>query len=75
MKTYLTLIISAVMACACCQSNQNTDKTGKMLRGEASEGITAAFENYLDSIASRKQNVQSMMVVQHGKVVAEKWIS
>ena len=60
---------------ASCSSGVNTDKSGKMLRGEATELQEQGFQNFYDAIAERDQNVQSLMVVQHGKVIAEKWMN
>lgn len=47
--------------------------TGNLFRGEASESLQTSMKNYLTALDEKNINVESIMVVQHGKVVAEHW--
>lgn len=50
------------------------DLTKELPRGEAPKGFAKAMENYLDAVTKSKQDLHSIMIVQHGKVIAEKWL-
>jgi len=75
MKKHLFLIVLALSVMAGCQTNSNTDKDGNMLRADAGEQISQALDNFMNAIQQRNQNVQSIMVMQHGKVIAENWMN
>lgn len=51
----------------------NVDSNGRLPRGKASRTLRCAMTRYMQALADSSQNVQSIMVVQHGKVVAEHW--
>ena len=42
-------------------------------RVEADDDLTAAMEKYVQGAEEQKLNIQSVMVLQHGKVLYEKW--
>ena len=48
--------------------------TKSLPRGETSKKLTKGMDNYLQAVEKAKQNLHSIMVVQHGKVLAEKWL-
>ena len=48
---------------------------GPLPRGKASAQMDAAFENYLKAVADSSEDLHSVMVLQHGKVLAEKQIA
>lgn len=47
---------------------------GKLPRQQASPELDAAFAEYLQAIADAGQDIHSIMILQHGKVVEEKWM-
>ena len=49
--------------------------SGKLPRKQASEEMDAAFENYLRAKDEAGQDIHSIMILQHGKVLEEKWMS
>lgn len=87
---YSLLIAAGLTITACQSNKKTADKageevttvqetnidpeTGSLYRAEATEKLSKGMENYLNAIAEKKQNVESIMVVQHGKVVAEHWM-
>ena len=48
---------------------------GPLPRGKASAQLDAAFENYLKAVADSSEDLHSVMVLQYGKVLAEKQIA
>lgn len=50
--------------------------TNKMLPRNTNPGkqISEAVTHYLDAVKNANQDIHSLMIVQHGKVVAEKWL-
>lgn len=44
-------------------------------RSTASKKLEKAMEKYLDAVQKANQDLHSIMIVQHGDVLAEKWIS
>lgn len=46
---------------------------GNLPRGKASKKLRKAMTQYMQALTDSSQNVESIMVVQHGKVVAEHW--
>lgn len=67
MKKYLFPILF-LLAFACSQPN-------RLPREKASAGLKTAVNNYLQVMADSSQDLHSIMVVQHGKVVAEKQLA
>lgn len=67
--------VAALVCCVCACTPKNVDKSGRMLRGKATAAQLEGFNAYLKAIAERDQNVQSIMVVQHGKVIFEQWMN
>ena len=52
----------------------NVDAGGSLPRGKATKRLRKGMERYLHALKDSDQNVESIMVVQHGKVVAEHWM-
>ena len=50
-------------------------KTTSIERAEPDEALSAAMEKYLQGAKDKKLNIQSVMVLQHGKVLYEKWLN
>ena len=50
-------------------------KTTSIERAVPDEALSAAMEKYLQSAKDKKLNIQSVMVLQHGKVLYEKWLN
>ena len=46
-----------------------------MKRAKASSSLKMAMESYLDAAKQKMLNIQSVMVIQHGKVRYEKWLN
>ena len=55
--------------------NATTVKTVSIKRAESDDDLNAAMERYLQSAKDKKLNIQSVMVLQHGKVLYEKWLN
>lgn len=53
----------------------NLTEEGALPRGEADEKLDAAFQDFLDIIQRDSLDLHSVMVLQHGKVVKEQWLS
>lgn len=47
--------------------------SGPLTRGKASDQMDAAFEAYLKAVADSAEDLHSVMVLQHGKVLEEKF--
>ena len=50
-------------------------KTTSIERAVPDEALSAAMEKYLQSAKDKKLNIQSVRVLQHGKVLYEKWLN
>ncbi|MBO4466977.1 MAG: serine hydrolase [Bacteroidales bacterium] len=68
-NTTLLITLAAMIAFSCSQPG------GRLPRGKASAEMASAFENYLKAVADSAEDLHSVMVLQHGKVVAEKQIA
>ena len=62
------LIIAAVLAVAGCASDK-----GPLPRGKAPEKLDKAMSEYFQAVSDCSEELHSIMVVQHGKVLAEKF--
>lgn len=49
--------------------------TKSLPRGVATSKQQKAIQKYLDAVRKEKQDLHSLMIVQHGKVLAEHWMS
>ena len=67
MKRILILAAVVLMAASC------GTKNGTLPRGKASAGLDKAFAAYLEAVDSCKEELHSIMVIQHGKVLEEKF--
>ena len=50
------------------------DLTKELPRAEASKTLDKAFGNYLRAVKKADQDLHSIMILQHGKVVKEQWL-
>ena len=50
------------------------DLTKELPRGESSKKLDKAFDNYLKAVSKAGQDLHSIMVLQHGKVLKERWL-
>ena len=57
------------------ESQMNVDESGQLLRGESTPELDAAFDQYLSAIQKDSMDIHSIMILQHGKVLKEKWMS
>ena len=62
------LILSAALLFSACQTGQ-----GPLPRGKATPAMDEAFASYLQAVSDAKEDLHSIMVVQHGKVLEEKF--
>jgi CubicO group peptidase (beta-lactamase class C family) len=67
MKPFLlsTLLAVFVLAASCNRPND------PLPRGEASPALAEAFSSYLQAVADSSEELHSVMVLQHGKILAE----
>ena len=68
-NTKLLIILAAMIAFSCSQPGD------RLPRGKASAQMDSAFENYLKAVADSAEDLHSIMVLQHGKVLEEKQIA
>ena len=68
-NTTLLIILAAMIAFSCSQPGD------RLPRGKASADLDSAFENYLKAVADSAEDLHSIMVLQHGKVLEEKQIA
>ena len=64
----LTLFLSALLLLASC-----TKPSDPLPRGKASAALDEAFASYLQAVADSSEELHSIMVIQHGKVLEEKF--
>lgn len=69
---YLLLTFSVLLCC--CGTSEDTLPDGTLPRGKASEKMQAAAQDYLAAIQRDSLGIHSIMVLQHGKVIFEKWL-
>ena len=50
------------------------DLTKSLPRGESSKAMDKAFDKYLKAVADTGQDLHSIMIVQRGKVIKERWL-
>lgn len=65
----LTAIMAAAMLAAGCNEPDNN-----LPRAKATEAQAEAFDKWFEAEADAGQTIHSAMVVQHGKVILERWI-
>ena len=53
----------------------NVKGNGHLPKGKPSAALNAAFNNYLNAIKSAGTNQHSIMILQHGKVLASAWMN
>jgi len=67
MRKQITITAIAVLIMAC------GNPSGSLPRGTASAQLDAAFESYLKAVADSAEDLHSVMVLQHGNVLEEKF--
>lgn len=65
----MTVMVAAAFMSGCCNNADN-----KLPRGKATEAQAEAFDKWLQAEADAGQEIHSAMVLQHGKVIAERWM-
>ena len=68
-NTVLLLSVAVMVAFSCGQ------ESGKLPRWKASAALDEAFASYLQAVADSAEDLHSVMVLQHGKVLEEKQIA
>ena len=71
MKNFLPMILAAVVVSAAAVSCNSASRP--LPRGKASVAMDEAFASYLQAVADHKEDLHSVMVLQHGKVLEEKF--
>ena len=56
-------------------SPKATPKKTAIKRAKTNSSLKAAMEDYLQDAKDKNLNIQSVMVLQHGKVLYEKWLN
>ena len=67
MKHFILLLSVAALVAAC------TDGNGPLPRGKAPAALDDAFASYLQAVSDSAEDLHSVMVLQHGKVLEEKF--
>ena len=70
-KSCLVLTMVAALLLAACAPKNNTS----LPRGKATPQQASAFETWLQAEADAGQTIHSAMLLQHGKVIAERWLN
>ena len=65
----IPMAVAIALLCACAPKNDNS-----LPRGKATEEQAAAFEAFLQAEADAGEEIHSAMLLQHGKVIAERWM-
>ena len=69
MKKIVILLLAACALFSCVRPND------PLPRGKASPELETAFDSYLQAVADSSEDLHSIMVLQHGKILAEKQIA
>jgi len=76
MKKNLLFVGMLLMALTACKSgNQQAAEIIDLPRIETPAKVATAMENYLKGVAEAEQDLHSIMVVQHGNVLFQHWMS
>ena len=67
--------IKVKAACGCPACCGKAESPASLERGEPSDELKSAMKMYLQATDEQKLKVQSVMVLQHGKVLFEKWLN
>ena len=67
-RRFFTLLLAAVVLTAACSHPGDPIR-----RGKASAALDEAFASYLQAVADSSEELHSIMVLQHGKVLEEKF--
>ena len=66
--------LTGVAQSPCCLGTA-CKKAASIERAQPCGGLNAAMDKYLQGAKDQKLNIQSVMVLQHGKVLYEKWLN
>ncbi|MBP3711109.1 MAG: serine hydrolase [Bacteroidaceae bacterium] len=81
MKHFIFRYGLTVLFCLCgvaltsASAKSNAKETASLKRAKPDSKLDAAMESYLQAAENQKLNIQSVMVLQHGKVKYEKWMN
>lgn len=77
MKRYAPFYLLTVLVCLCslCGCGMNSASRNTLKRAKPDTELQTAMEAYLQGAADQKLNIQSVMVLQHGKVLYEHWLN
>lgn len=76
LKSVAVVFLSALVSfVAGCSGQRNIDPKTKALPRAESPEMNAALDSYLKAMEEAGQELHSVMVLQHGKVLAEKWLN
>jgi CubicO group peptidase (beta-lactamase class C family) len=76
MKKSLLFAHSAILLTVAISCNQNTGIGDSLERAEPSAELAAAMDNYFAALdTAQGVTMHSIMVLQHGKVLAERWLN
>jgi len=79
-----TRFICLLCLCLCCIDGkaltknlpkETPKKVAAIKRAKPQSALNSAMEKYLQAAADQKLNIHSVMVLQHGKVLYEKWLN
>lgn len=71
MKKLFTILLAASLLLVSC----GAPKDGSLPRKKASAKMEKAFAEYIAATQEAEEDIHSVMVLQHGKVLAETWLS
>lgn len=69
------LLFSTILLGSCSSGNQNLTKEGDLPRKATPEKLSQAMDSYLKAIDEIQMDIHSIMIVQDGSVLFEKWMS
>ena len=77
MKNKFLFAAVLLMTLAACKSSNKQDAVEiiDLPRVETPAAVSSAMENYLKGVETAQQDLHSIMVVQHGNVIYQKWLS
>ena len=77
MKNKLLFAAMLLIALAACKSSNKQDAVEiiDLPRVETPEAVSSAMDSYLKGVEAAQQDLHSIMVVQHGNVIYQKWLS
>jgi CubicO group peptidase (beta-lactamase class C family) len=71
---FVGMLLAALTACKS-GSKQEAAEIKDLPRVETAAPVASAMENYFKAVEEAKQDLHSIMVVQHGNVIYQRWLS